>query len=398
MPDDELRRIDALIGVAVRLVASTTGGRILLAKLAAVLDPALLPGAERERLRAALDGARESAPEPLPMSIVEGVLRQAWGGDPTDELDDLEPEPVASTTAAQVHRGTLDGAPVAVKVLRPGIVVSIRRDLVLADGLLGPLASALPLIDAQALLGELRERALDEFDLEHVAGVQRRLARALRGHPQLAVPSPVTRLAHESVLVSEWVEGTPLLELRSEPERDAAATALATFVLGGLRFGIVHAGANPADIVLTGDGRVAILDLAATATVEPARAAFLLAAVESFAASDGPGLGTALGKLGLLAPERGQDALALISHALGELGGEAPARLDSTALRAAADRLAERPKQAASLLFDANLPATDLWPLRALGQLFATIARIGATAAWPELVDSALRDGWDAPD
>ena len=280
--------------------------------------------------------------------------------------------------------------------MRPGIVTSIRRDLVLADGLLGPLASALPLTDAQALLRELRERALDEFDLEHVAGVQRQLTRALRGHPQLAVPAPVTRLAHESVLVSEWVQGTPLLALTSERERDAAAAALATFVLGGLRFGIVHAGANPADIILTDDGRVVLLDLAATAVVDPARAAFLLAAVESFAASDGSGLGAALAELELLAPERGADALALLAHALGELGGEEPARLDNRALRAVAARLGEHPRQGASLLFDANLPATDLWPLRALAQLFATIAQIGATAPWTGVVAAALRDGWDA--
>ena len=80
MPDDELNRIDALIQVAIRLVAATTGGRILLGKLAAVLDPDLLPGAESERLRAALETARATVPEPLPISTVEDVLRQAWAG------------------------------------------------------------------------------------------------------------------------------------------------------------------------------------------------------------------------------------------------------------------------------------------------------------------------------
>jgi hypothetical protein len=32
-----------------------------------------------------------------------------------------------------------------------------------------------------------------------------------------------------------------------------------------------------------------------------------------------------------------------------------------------------------------------------VAQLFATIARIGATGAWRELARAALREGWDAP-
>jgi predicted unusual protein kinase regulating ubiquinone biosynthesis (AarF/ABC1/UbiB family) len=396
MPDDELHRIDALIQVAIRLVSSTTSGRILLAKAAAVVDPDLLQGGEAERLRAALDGARTAIAEPLPLRAVEAVLGEAWGTSPADELDDLDPVPVATSALAQVHRATLDGAPVAVKVLRPGIAGAVRRDLALADGLLTPLAAALPRIDAQALLRELRERALDELDLEHVAGVQRRLSRALRGHPALAVPAPVMRLAHETVLVSEWVEGVALHAIEDARERTAAAESLAVFVLGGLRSGLAYAGANPADVVVAPDGRLTVLDLAPTAAVEPERAAHLLAAVDAFAAGDGDALGAALGRLELLAPRRGADALAVIAHALGPLGGEGPAALDRDALRAVTRRLGERSEDGASLLVDASLPPRDLWPLRGLGQLFATIARIGATASWRRLTAAALRDGWNA--
>ncbi|MBV9309746.1 MAG: hypothetical protein JOZ73_02885, partial [Solirubrobacterales bacterium] len=38
----------------------------------------------------------------------------------------------------------------------------------------------------------------------------------------------------------------------------------------------------------------------------------------------------------------------------------------------------------------------DLWPLRGAGQVFATVARVGATGAWRELALGAMRDGWDA--
>jgi len=66
---------------------------------------------------------------------VERALRAAWGAAPMEELDELDPEPAAVTPTSQVHRGELDGAPVAVKVLRPGVAASVRQDLALLEGL-----------------------------------------------------------------------------------------------------------------------------------------------------------------------------------------------------------------------------------------------------------------------
>jgi ABC1 atypical kinase-like domain len=63
---------------------------------------------------------------------------------------------------------------------------------------------------------------LDELDLEHESMTQRRFHRALRDHPLLMVPAPVTRLAREGVSVNEWVDGAPLSQA---PDRDGAALA-----------------------------------------------------------------------------------------------------------------------------------------------------------------------------
>jgi predicted unusual protein kinase regulating ubiquinone biosynthesis (AarF/ABC1/UbiB family) len=394
MPDDARRRIDALLEVIRRLATATPSGRIALARLASVLDLSLVPEPARERVRAELDAAVAAATEPIPAARVQEILRAAWGAPASSELDDLSPEPVATTATSQVHRAILDGDPVAVKVLRPGIATAVRQDLVVLDGLLRPLAAALPRIDAQALLGEARERILDELDFEHEAGVQRQVHRALRGVPELIVPAPVTRLSHEHVLVSEWVDGTPLTALSEQPERDPAAALLVRFVIGGVRAGIVHADANPADLLLTPDGRLAILDFGATARVSRAGADHALAAVSAFAGGDAVQLGAALAGLGVLPAERGPAALAFAAHALGELGDEAPSRLDNRALLAVARRGGTRPDRALELLLAANLPADQLWPLRALAQLVGTVAGLGATAPWRSLVAQALRDGW----
>lgn len=392
--DDVLRRIDALIAVAMRIATSAPSGRIALAKLADGLEPEWVPRAWGDGIWAQLEAARQAVAEPVPPGEIERILKDAWDAKPTEELDELDvADPVAVTPTSQVHRGVLDGEPVAVKVLRPGVSGSVRQDLTLLEGLLGPLASAFPRLDAQAVMAELRERVLDELDLEHEAGSQRRFHRALRSHPELVVPRPVTRLAAENVTVSEWIDGTPLREA-SQVERNRGAAQLVTFVIGGLREGIVHADADPADVLVIDGGRLAVLDYGAVRPVEPARADHALAAVEGFAADDATALGGALERLGHLPAEHGETALALARHVLGELGGAEPSRLDSRTFVAAGRRGAQRPEQTSELITAASLPPEDLWSGRAVAALFATIARVGATAPWRELVLGALREGW----
>jgi hypothetical protein len=79
---------------------------------------------------------------------------------------------------------------------------------------------------------------------------------------------------------------------------------------------------------------------------------------------------------------------------LGELAGDDSVRLDSEAVLSARDRLLSRPDVLASLVLAGTLPPADLWPALAVAQLFATIARLGATGRWRELADAALRGGW----
>jgi predicted unusual protein kinase regulating ubiquinone biosynthesis (AarF/ABC1/UbiB family) len=389
----EADRLDALVGIALRLAGSAPTGRIALAQLARSVHPSWIPLPWGETILAELQSARAATREPIPAPDVERVLREAWGAKPTDELDELDPEPVAITPAAQVHRAVYEGDPVAVKVLRPGLSGLVRQDLTLLESLASPLAAAFPALDPRALLAEVRERVLDELDLEHEAGVMRRVHRALRGHPLFTVPAPVTALSHENVLVSQWLDGVPLREV---DDRDDAAGRLVLFVLGGLRAGIVHADPDPDDVLVLGDGRLAVLDFGATRVVERERGQLTAAAFDAFAREDVDALGRALNDLGWLDPEHAQTAFEFTRHALGDLAGPEPARLDHEAVVAARDRALSRPRDLLRLLTRGSLEPEDLWPSRGVAQAFGAIAQVGATGPWRELASTALRDGWDA--
>jgi len=394
MTDDALSRIDALIQVGLGLARSASSGRVLLARIAVAIDLDWIPRPWGDQIATELAAARASVGEPLNAKRLERALRDAWGARPTDILDDFDPDPVAITPTAQVHRGAVDGAPVAVKVLRPGLAAMVRQDLALVDALVVPLGRAFPGLDARAVVQEFRARVLDELDLELQASAQRRFQRALRRHPWLMVPAPVMALARQGVLVSEWVDGVPLWRA-ADP--DQAAARLVRFALGGGAAGIVHASPDPDDVLVLPDGQLAMVGFGAWSEVDPDRVALMAAALHGLIAHDVEEFGGALEQLGWRPSSSGATALHLIDEALGDLAGRGPVRLDRLAVLAARDRLLDRPEAIVELILAGALPPQDLWPARGVAQLFATIARVGATGDWRALALTALRDGWSAP-
>ena len=396
MSDPIASRLRALAETALKLARSAPSGQLALARLAEAIDPLWLWEPWNRELADELARAERAASEPVGFAAIERALRQAWGTAPARELDELTREPVAVTPIAQVHRGVLDGDPVAVKVLRPGVDGRVRQDLVLLDALARPLGAALPGFDAGGMIAEVRERVLEELDLESEAEAQRRVHRALRDHPALHVPAPVGRLGHHTVLVTPWLAGTPLAAT-SGRERDRSAAIYAAFVLGSARFGLVHAAPARLDAVVLGDGRVAVLDFGATGAVDEARVTTAADALDSLAGDDASGFGDALQRLGVLSAAAGEDALALARHGLGRFAEPGPVRLDVEAVLAARDRLGEHGDELARLATSLALQPSDLWPLSGIAQVYGAIARAGgASADWLSLARASLREGWNA--
>jgi predicted unusual protein kinase regulating ubiquinone biosynthesis (AarF/ABC1/UbiB family) len=385
--DDTAQRLEALVGTAWRLARTTRSGRLALAGLASTIDPAWLPEPWQQAVGEQLRAAAEAAREPMSFAEVERSVREA---DRDEELESLEPDPVAVTPAAQVHRATLDGDPVAVKVLRPGIAATVRQDLALLEALAAPLDAAFPAVDAGATLREIRERVLDELDLEHEALIMRRFHRQLRRHPDLSAPAPFTRLCTESVLVSTWADGIPFWEA---PDRDRAAALLTAFTLGAARWGLAYADVDGDNVLVTDDGGLVIVDFGAVREVDRERLEASAAALDALADHDEDAFGRALAALGWLPRERAAEAMGLAREVLGELLEPGATRLDTAAVVALRGRTERHVAAIEQLVTAGRLAPEDLWPARGLGQLFGTIARLGATGDWVDLAREALARG-----
>jgi len=88
---------------------------------------------------------------------------------------------------------------------------------------------------------------------------------AYKDDPDIYVPDVVTETDH--VLVTEWMDGTPLSKIISDgskTERDRAGILFTRFLFSGpARAGLLHADPHPGNFRLLADGRLGVLDFGA---------------------------------------------------------------------------------------------------------------------------------------
>jgi predicted unusual protein kinase regulating ubiquinone biosynthesis (AarF/ABC1/UbiB family) len=350
-----------------------------------LLEPEALTPRMRDTVERELAGARERALVPLSTKEVEGILRGAWGRPPGKVLDELDSAPLAVRPAAQVHRGELDGRPVAVKVRRPGIERSVRNDLALLDALAAPLRAAFPNLDAATVLRDARELALDELDFEHEASQQRRVARAVRDVEGVDVPRPHLELAAPEVLVSDFADGETLAAGARPDDPAAAARALVeAFRAAALDAGLAPVDPRPSHVVVGGDGSLALLGMGVARPVDRERARRALAALDALAAGDASAFAAVVSDSGLLAEDHAREAHGVLRE-VGRPVLDGPVRLDSELLARLGERARDATPALARLAVQGSPTPDDLHLGRMLGQLTAVLARLRATHDWVAL-------------
>ncbi|MFD7558576.1 MULTISPECIES: ABC1 kinase family protein [unclassified Streptomyces] len=242
-----------------RTLGELKGGAMKFGQALSVFESAL-PEEVAGPYRAALTKLQEAAP-PLPSATVHQVLADRLGADWRELFEEFEDKPAAAASIGQVHRAVWhDGRAVAVKVQYPGAGEALLSDLKQLGrfaGLLGPL---IPGMEIKPLIKELRDRVAEELDYELEAEAQRTHADAFADDPDVVVPDVVHQ--GDQVLVTEWMEGTPLSEViadGTDEERDRAGQLLARFLFSGpARTGLLHADPHPGNfrLISGADGRM----------------------------------------------------------------------------------------------------------------------------------------------
>jgi ubiquinone biosynthesis protein len=219
--------------------------------------------------------------EPAPWEQVEAVITQSLGTPAGEAFAELQPEPAAAASIAQVHKARLrcgDGpdAEVAVKVQRPGIRSTVEQDLDILLRLADTLEDRARWARAVGAAGvargfadAMREELDFRVEARNMAAVTATWPgqqRAVGGSVPVVLPAVYEQLCTEHVLVIEWLDGVSLREAgQLIDERGLDRAGLTRALLRSMVYqitegGVFHADPHPGNVLLLADGRLALID------------------------------------------------------------------------------------------------------------------------------------------
>jgi ubiquinone biosynthesis protein len=201
---------------------------------------------------------------PVPFAEVEAVIRADLG----DELfASIDPQPLATASIAQTHRALLkSGRDVVVKVRRPGIVEQVELDLSVLRStarLLEGHSATAQLLQVEALADELEVHLRDELDFVQEAYNTELIAGLIEPYDKVTAPQVIRPYLTERVLVLEWIDGRKVTEahgLAPDLAAELARQFFSAYVLQVVEEGVYHADPHQGNVLLTDDGRLALLD------------------------------------------------------------------------------------------------------------------------------------------
>ena len=214
--------------------------------------------------------------EPLDPAEVTQIIEDELGVRLSKAFGSFDPQPLAAASLAQVHRAEMrDGRPVAVKVQRPGIELQIRDDL-------DAIAEIAGLVDRHSEIGrrfgfagmveEFTHSMLQELDFRREARNLVVFRENLAKFDRIVVPKPIEDFTTSRVLTMDLVAGRKVTAVSPQRLLEVDGEALVNELFGAyleqvLINGLFHADPHPGNILLTEDGRLAIVDLGMVARI-----------------------------------------------------------------------------------------------------------------------------------
>ncbi len=215
----------------------------------------------------------------VPFERVEAPLTHALGEDSGQYFRELDREPIAAGSIAQVHAGIRsDGVPVIVKIRRPGIESVVDADMRLLRRIARLAQRASPLVERQRP-DELLRFFAESLDREMDLGAEARASAEIGSYlARFGIETAHfdNEVSGRSLNVQERVDAIPATDLATLRDAGVDFTSVARgysrAVLSMIIFnGRFHADPHPGNVLIRPDGTLVFIDFGAVGTLLPER-------------------------------------------------------------------------------------------------------------------------------
>jgi ubiquinone biosynthesis protein len=213
---------------------------------------------------------------PFPGAKARKIIEKAYGQPIGELLEAFDEQPLASASIAQVHTAQMkDGKKVVVKVLRPQIEKTIRRDV----DLLFTIARLAEKYWSEGrrlrpveVVQEYEKTIFDELDLMREAANASQLRRDFLNSEALYIPEVYWDLTRQDVLVMERISGTPVGEIDALRRQGISMKLLGErgveiFFTQVFKYNFFHADMHPGNIFVEPNGRYIAVDFGIMGTL-----------------------------------------------------------------------------------------------------------------------------------
>ena len=236
--------------------------------------------------------------EPVPDEISLDLLREELGYSTQEELlEQFEGgllKRVAAASLGVVFRGTIkeSGEVVAIKIQRPDMVKRLSLDLFLLQCYGKTMDTICDVLTEQiayheAFIEAFAEGSYMELDYEHEAANQLRFKREFeKRRCNVFVPNVLENFTTRRVICTQWVDGVKLVDAPSDEIQRLIPVGVEIFLTQLLDIGAFHSDPHPANLYVTTDGRLCLLDFGLCAEIDQKARRAMTAAIVNLLQGD----------------------------------------------------------------------------------------------------------------
>lgn len=209
---------------------------------------------------------------------VEEILENEFSISVKDHFADIQKQPLATASIAQVYKATLtDGTEVILKIRKSDVQSVIEDDLLLIKDLEKLVSSYSEIgekLNLKQAISTFEKSLLEEVSLINEKENILQFRRNFKNSKETYVPKVYEEFSNNNVLCMEFIDGikvtdtATLLQYNIDPV-NISETGLRLFVSQILDYGFFHADPHAGNILVKKDGKVVFIDFGAVGKIPP---------------------------------------------------------------------------------------------------------------------------------